>query len=97
MMAASTKCGSRPSPRRETARIRPEGSPPRGARSDRLPLPVITGWENARLAEARRSPLVPEALARQLEEDAAGAATARQDGTCAGPPSPCRARHLTVR
>jgi hypothetical protein len=77
-MAASMKCSSRPSPPRETARIRPEGpAPAAGARSDRPSLSVIVEWENARLAEARRSLLMLEALARQLEEDAAEAATAR--------------------
>src|SRR4051794_10632095 len=77
-MAASMKYSSRPSPPRETARIRLEGpAPAAGARSGRLSLSVIVEWENARLAEARRSLLMLEALARQLEEDAAEAATAR--------------------
>src|SRR3954465_1208858 len=75
-MAASMKYSSRPSPPRETARIRPEGQAA-GARSGRLSLSVIVEWENARLAEARRSLLMLEALARQLEEDGAGAAAAR--------------------
>jgi hypothetical protein len=77
-MAASMKCSSRPSPPRETARIRPEGpAPAAGARSDRPSLSVVVEWENARLAEARRPLLMLEALARQLEEDAAGAAGPR--------------------
>src|SRR4051812_50114355 len=92
-MAASMKCSSRPSPPRETARIRLEGpGPAAGARSGRPSLSVIVEWENARLAEARRPLLMLEALARQLEEDAAGGARAPPGGGPFPPNPPARAR-----